>query len=298
MPSLKEVKTRINSVKSTLKITSAMKMVASAKLHKAEGAVANMLPYQRRLNKILSNLLSSDTPVESPYLNARPVKRVAIVAFSSDTALCGAFNANVIKLLIQTVGEYRTLGQDNILVYPLGRKVKDAIKQFGIMPQETSSTLAENPTYKDASELAKHLMKMYVKGEIDRVELIFHHFHSAGLQILLRETFLPIDIKNIVAEKVEDDREELKDGAIAKDYILEPSARELITSLIPTVLCQKLFTAAVDSNTSEHAARMMAMQIATDNANDLIQDLTQLYNKSRQQAITNELLDIVGGSMQ
>ena len=120
MASLKEVKTRINSVKSTRKITSAMKMVASAKLHKAQGAIENMLPYERKLNKILTNFLSADLPVESPYIKAREVKRVAIVAFSSNTSLCGAFNANVIKMLLQTVGEFRTLGQDNILIFPVG----------------------------------------------------------------------------------------------------------------------------------------------------------------------------------
>lgn len=122
MASLKEVKTRINSVKSTRKITSAMKMVASAKLHKAQGAIENMLPYQRKLNKILTNFLSADLPIESPYIKAREVKRVAIVAFSSNTSLCGAFNANVIKMLLQTVGEFRTLGQDNILIFPVGRR--------------------------------------------------------------------------------------------------------------------------------------------------------------------------------
>ena len=263
MASLKEVKTRINSVKSTRKITSAMKMVASAKLHKAQGAIENMLPYERKLNKILTNFLSADLPVESPYIKAREVKRVAIVAFSSNTSLCGAFNANVIKMLLQTVGEFRTLGQDNILIFPVGKKVDEAVKRLGFEPQETSPTLSDKPSYQEASELAHRLMEMYVSGEIDRVELIYHHFKS-----------------------------------IANDYIIEPSAEELIANLIPTVLSQKLFTAAVDSNASEHAARTLAMQVATDNANELIQDLTKQYNKSRQQAITNELLDIVGGSMQ
>ena len=298
MASLKEVKTRINSVKSTRKITSAMKMVASAKLHKAQGAIENMLPYERKLNKILTNFLSADLPVESPYIKAREVKRVAIVAFSSNTSLCGAFNANVIKMLLQTVGEFRTLGQDNILIFPVGKKVDEAVKRLGFEPQETSPTLSDKPSYQEASELAHRLMEMYVSGEIDRVELIYHHFKSMGVQILLRETYLPIDLTRVVDEEEKQKEEEVQGGDIANDYIIEPSAEELIANLIPTVLSQKLFTAAVDSNASEHAAHTLAMQVATDNANELIQDLTKQYNKSRQQAITNELLDIVGGSMQ
>ena len=275
-----------------------MKMVASAKLHKAQGAIENMLPYQKKLNKILTNFLSADLPIESPYIRAREVKRVAIIAFSSNTSLCGAFNANVIKMLLQTVGEFRTLGQDNILIFPVGKKVDEAVKRLGFQPQETSPTLSDKPSYQEASELAHRLMEMYVSGEIDRVELIYHHFKSMGVQILLRETYLPIDLTRVVDEEEKQKEEEVQGGEIANDYIIEPSAEELITNLIPTVLSQKLFTAAVDSNASEHAARTLAMQVATDNANELIQDLTKQYNKSRQQAITNELLDIVGGSMQ
>ena len=211
MASLKEVKTRINSVKSTRKITSAMKMVASAKLHKAQGAIENMLPYQRKLNKILTNFLSADLPIESPYIKAREVKRVAIVAFSSNTSLCGAFNANVIKMLLQTVGEFRTLGQDNILIFPVGKKVDEAAKRLGFQPQETSATLSDKPSYQEASELAHRLMKMYIAGEIDRVELIYHHFKSMGVQILLRETYLPIDLTHLV-DGEEKEKEEVQGG--------------------------------------------------------------------------------------
>ena len=214
MASLKEVKTRINSVKSTRKITSAMKMVASAKLHKAQGAIENMLPYERKLNKILTNFLSADLPVESPYIKAREVKRVAIVAFSSNTSLCGAFNANVIKMLLQTVGEFRTLGQDNILIFPVGKKVDEAVKRLGFQPQETSPTLSDKPSYQEASELAHRLMEMYVSGEIDRVELIYHHFKSMGVQILLRETYLPIDLTRVVDEEEKQKEEEVQGGEI------------------------------------------------------------------------------------
>ena len=281
MASLKEVKTRINSVKSTRKITSAM----------------NMLPYQKKLNKILTNFLSADLPIESPYVQEREVKRVAIVVFSSNTSLCGAFNANVIKMMMQTIGEFRTLGQDNILIFPVGKKVDEAAKRMGFKPQEVSSTLSDKPTYQEAAELAHRLMDLYVAGEVDRVEIIYHHFKSMGVQILLRETYLPINLTNVVSEEDRENKEEVQENEIANDYIIEPNAEELIASLIPTVLSQKIFTAAVDSNASEHAARTLAMQVATDNANELIQDLTKQYNKSRQQAITNELLDIVGGSM-
>lgn len=274
-----------------------MKMVASAKLHKAQGVIENMLPYQKKLNKILTNFLSADLPIESPYVQEREVKRVAIVVFSSNTSLCGAFNANVIKMMMQTIGEFRTLGQDNILIFPVGKKVDEAAKRMGFKPQEVSPTLSDKPTYQEAAELAHRLMDLYVAGEVDRVEIIYHHFKSMGVQILLRETYLPINLTNVVSEEDRENKEEVQENEIANDYIIEPNAEELIASLIPTVLSQKIFTAAVDSNASEHAARTLAMQVATDNANELIQDLTKQYNKSRQQAITNELLDIVGGSM-
>ncbi len=274
-----------------------MKMVASAKLHKAQGAIENMLPYQKKLNKILTNFLSADLPIESPYVQEREVKRVAIVVFSSNTSLCGAFNANVIKMMMQTIGEFRTLGQDNILIFPVGKKVDEAAKRMGFKPQEVSPTLSDKPTYQEAAELAHRLMDLYVAGEVDRVEIIYHHFKSMGVQILLRETYLPINLTSVVSEEDRENEEEVQENEIANDYIIEPNAEELIASLIPTVLSQKIFTAAVDSNASEHAARTLAMQVATDNANELIQDLTKQYNKSRQQAITNELLDIVGGAM-
>ena len=289
MASLKEVKTRINSVQSTRKITSAMKMVASAKLHKAQGAIENMLPYQRKLNKILTNFLSADLSVESPFCVERPVKRVAIVAFSSNSSLCGAFNANVLKMFLQTVGEYRELGQDNILIYPVGKKIEEAVKKLGFFPQGSYQKLADKPSYDEAATLAKLLMELFLEKNIDRVELIYHHFKSMGVQELLRERYLPIDLS-----AVQNDEER---GGVVNDYIIEPSAAQLIADLIPQVLSQKIFTAALDSNASEHAARTLAMQIATDNANELIQELTKQYNKTRQQAITNELLDIVGGSM-
>ena len=295
MSSLKEVKNRISSVKSTRQITSAMKMVASAKLHKAQGRIENMLPYQRKLNEILTNFLRTDASFESPYTETRPVTRVAVVAFSSNSSLCGAFNSNVAKMLERTLESYQSLGKENILIYPVGRKVEEAVKKMGYVPQGRYQLMADKPSYVEAYELAEKLMHEFVEKQIDHVELIYHHFKSMGSQVLLRENYLPIDLTQVAQEAAEDVPEDAR--SFNNDYIVEPSVGELIAELLPKVLSQKIFTVLLDSNTSEHAARMLAMQTATDNANELIQDLTKQYNKSRQQAITNELLDIIGGSL-
>ena len=169
MASLKEVKNRISSVKSTRQITSAMKMVASAKLHKAQGRIENMLPYQRKLNEILTNFLSTDVTVESPYTEERPVGKVAIVAFSSNSSLCGAFNSNVAKMLERTLEDYRSLGKENILVYPVGKKVEEAVKKLGYEPQGSYQEMADKPSYVQAYELAGRLMKEFLEGRIDSV---------------------------------------------------------------------------------------------------------------------------------
>ena len=295
MSSLKEVKNRISSVKSTRQITSAMKMVASAKLHKAQGRIENMLPYQRKLNEILTNFLRTDASFESPYTEKRPVTRVAVVAFSSNSSLCGAFNSNVAKMLERTLEDYQSLGKENILIYPVGRKVEEAVKKMGYVPQGSYKLMADKPSYVEAYELAEKLMHEFVEKQIDHVELIYHHFKSMGSQVLLRENYLPIDLTQVAQEAAEDVPEDAR--SFNNDYIVVPSVGELIAELLPKVLSQKIFTVLLDSNTSEHAARMLAMQTATDNANELIQDLTKQYNKSRQQAITNELLDIIGGSL-
>ncbi|EKU92716.1 F0F1 ATP synthase subunit gamma [Bacteroides oleiciplenus] len=294
MGSLKEVKNRINSVKSTRQITSAMKMVASAKLHKAQGRIENMLPYQQKLNEILTNFLSTDATFESPYTEVRPVVRVAVVVFSSNSSLCGAFNANVVKMLGEVLEEHKSLGKENILIYPVGKKVEMAVKKLGYTPQGSYQEMAEKPSYVQAYELAALLMHEFVEKQIDRVELIYHHFKSMGSQILTREEYLPIDLSKVEATAA---TEGSGKRGFQNDYIVEPSVGQLIADLLPKVLSQKLFTVLQDSNASEHAARTLAMQTATDNANELIQDLTKQYNKSRQQAITNELLDIIAGSL-
>ena len=295
MASLKEVKNRISSVKSTRQITSAMKMVASAKLHKAQGRIENMLPYQRKLNEILTNFLGTDVSFDTPYTHVRPVQRVAVAVFSSNTSLCGAFNANVVKRLEETLDDYRQLGRENLRIYPVGKKVEEAVRKMGYEPCGSYQTLAEKPSYQEAYQLAEQLVMAFKNGEVDRVELVYHHFKSAGSQLLTREVYLPLDLTQVQAQAAAalgPDR-----PAYQNDYIVEPSVEELVASLLPKVLSQKIYTVVLDSNASEHAARMLAMQTATDNANELIQDLTKQYNKSRQQAITNELLDIIGGSM-
>ena len=286
MASLKEVKGRIATVNNTRKITSAMKMVASAKLHKAQAAITNMLPYEQRLHRLLTNFLNGEE-VSSHYTITKEVKRIALVVFSSNSSLCGGFNANVIKHTCQWLDEHQALGKENILIYPVGRKVADAIIKQGYEVQGDFQHMADKPSFAEASALAQELMDMYERGEIDRVEILYNHFKNTASQILTHEVYLPIPIQ---ASKELASKEDT-------DYILEPSREELLAMLLPKVLRMKLYTILLDSNASEHAARTMAMQIATDNADDLLQELTLMYNKTRQQAITNELLDIVGGSM-
>ena len=291
MASLKEVKGRIATVNNTRKITSAMKMVASAKLHKAQGAIANMLPYERRLHGLLTNLLSGGEVLL--WNTPREVKRVALVVFSSNSSLCGGFNAYVIKQAIAWLEEHKTIGTANILIYPVGKKVADALQKHGYTVQGNFQQMADKPSFAEASTLAQKLMDMFARGEVDRVELLYNHFKSTASQILTHEVYLPFATCHPDDRREEGSREHPQET----DYILEPSREELLTMLLPKVLRMKLYTVLLDSNASEHAARTMAMQIATDNADDLLQELTLMYNKTRQQAITNELLDIVGGSM-
>ena len=292
MASLKEVKGRIATVNNTRKITSAMKMVASAKLHKAQGAITNMLPYERSLHRLFTNFLSGGD-MQSCYTVAREVKRIALVVFSSNSSLCGGFNANVIKHTTQWLDEHQSLGKEQILIYPVGKKVADALVKQGYAVQGDFQHMADKPSFAEASALAQQLMDMFEKGKVDRVELLYNHFKSTASQILTHEVYLPLQTCPPEDRREEGSREHKEET----DYILEPSREELLATLLPKVLRMKLYTVLLDSNASEHAARTMAMQIATDNADDLLQELTLMYNKTRQQAITNELLDIVGGSM-
>ena len=288
MASLKEIKGRIGSVQSTLKITSAMKLVASTKLRRAQTAIENMLPYDRQLSTILHNFLASGVTVESPFTEERPVDRVAVVVVASNSSLCGGFNSNIIRKADSVLADYvHKLGKDRLLVFPVGRKVAQALgKRFDL--SEDFKMIGDKPAYKQASELAEHLMNLFLQKEIDRVELIYTHYKSTSTQIVTHETFLPLALNS---------GSEGEESASAQDYIVEPSPEELVARLLPKTLRMKIYTILLDSNASEHAARTVAMQQATDNANELLQELNLMYNKGRQQAITSELLDIIGGSM-
>lgn len=288
MGSLREVKNRINSVKNTRKITSAMRLVASSKLTRVEGIITNMIPYQQKLDDIVAKLLSGEVTIDSPFLEAREVKRVAVVVVSSNTTLCGAFNSNVSKGVNALIDNYSWLDENAFLFYPIGKKIEEVLKKRGFDIAGSFQELAEMPTYNASKEIAYELMAKFIKGEIDKVVLLYHHFKSLGSQELVEELFLPFDIENYRSKSTNSEKD---------SYIIEPTEADLLEELLPKVLSQKLFTVLVDSNASEHAARSLAMQLATDNANELIDDLTLQYNKSRQQAITSELLDIVGGSM-
>ncbi len=321
MPSLKEIKGRIASVNSTRKITSAMKMVASSKLHHAQVAIQNMLPYETMLEHILKSFLAAEAESQTIYDQPRPVKRAALVVFSSNSSLCGGFNANIIKMMTHAVEDYaQEIGRDNVEIYPVGRKVYEKAKKMGLNVQGEYAALADKPNVQQCIEIAMELGKKFADGDIDKVELIYHHFKSAGSQILTRKTFLPIDIESelqadherdltsVIATKEsqeylkkrgerqqEQKQEDVK--PLNDNFIVEPDMNTVLSQLLPKMAHLMLYTALLDSNASEHAARMVAMQTATDNADELLRLLNLQYNKGRQQAITSELLDIVGGSV-
>jgi len=320
MPSLKEIKGRIASVNSTRKITSAMKMVASSKLHHAQVAIQNMLPYETMLEHILKSFLAAEAEAQTIYDQERPVKRVALVVFSSNSSLCGGFNANIIKLMQRTVEHYQQeLGKDAVEIYPVGRKVAEKARKLGYNIQGDCADLIDHPNVQKCIEIAVELGKKFAEGSLDRVELVYHHFKSAGSQILTNKVFLPIDVEgelerdherdlttNIVTKKAQDylrknrRKREVKEGEVAPlndNFIVEPDMTTVLSQLIPKLAHLMLYTALLDSVASEHAARMVAMQTATDNADELLRELNLQYNKSRQQAITSELLDIVGGTV-
>lgn len=289
MASLKEIKGRIISANNTLKITSAMKMVASAKLHKAQDVIEGMLPYEQRLSAIMTHFLQAGVTIQSPYAKVREAQKIALVIFSSNSSLCGGFNSNVIRLYHRWLDEHAGMPSENITVFPVGRKVAEAVKKTPVSVGGDFTHMANKPNYDEARNLAAELCRRFCEGDFDRVELIYHHFKSAGVQQLTQSVYLPVDLSELSAgSDTQGER---------ADYLIEPSEDTLLEKLIPEVLKLKIYTALLDSNASEHAARSVAMQVATDNANNLIQDLTVAYNKGRQQAITNELLDIVGGTM-
>ena len=356
MPSLKEIKGRINSISSTLAITSAMKMVAAAKLQKAQMAIQNMLPYERRLYSMLVDLMgamnisaaaSEDVSVRGSgsaergfdqsgdrlslsnrhdlagmdgaysLMAQREVRKVAIVAFASNSSLCGAFNSNVIREATAVINEYRAsgLGDADITVYSVGRKMAEAMKRLGFPSPADFTKMSDSPSYDAASALAQELFDGFVSGRFDKVELVYNHYKSTSSQPTTRQTYLPLSLADATADiqvgKITDSASEPYTDKVAEpvvrqnspttetpDLIVEPSKEELIATLLPKVVRLRVFTTLLDSTAAEHAARTVAMQLATDNGNNLLQELTLEYNKGRQQKITSEILDIVGGSLQ
>ena len=358
MPSLKEIKGRINSISSTLAITSAMKMVAAAKLQKAQMAIQNMLPYERRLYSMLVDLMgamnisaaaSEDGSVRGSGLAERgfdqsgdrlslsnrhdlagmdgayslmaqrEVRKVAIVAFASNSSLCGAFNSNVIREATAVINEYRASGlrDSDIVVYSVGRKMAEAMRKLGFPSPADFTKMSDSPSYEAASALAQELLDGFVSGRFDKVELVYNHYKSTSSQPTTRQTYLPLSLADATADlqagKITDSASEtdtnrgaepvgapvVRQGSpTTEDLIVEPSKEALIATLLPKVIRLRVFTTLLDSVAAEHAARTVAMQLATDNGNDLLQELTLEYNKGRQQKITSEILDLVGGSMQ
>lgn len=289
MASLKETKNRIASVKSTLQITSAMKMVAAAKLHRAQNAIGNMLPYQDKLGDILHNLLAGSgvrASLDSPLLAQGVSPRVAVVAFSSNSSLCGGFNATAVKSLLaefeQLEGQGLTPAQ--IDFYPVGRKVAEAGRKVGFIPKHDASHLLDKPAYEPAAGFARMLTAAFENGSVGRIILLYNHYKSNASQPPTREMYLPVSLPSV------------EEAAREEDLIVEPGKKEVLEALLPKVLLLKIYTVLMDSYAAEQAARTVAMQLASDNADELLEQLTLEYNKRRQQAITSELLDIVGGS--
>lgn len=297
MAQLKEIKSRLQSVKSTQKITTAMMMVASAKLRKTQNIIQHLYPYEEKLSQILNMFLNQEEGFSTPFTKKRPVERVAIVAFSSNTGLAGRFNDNIATKLESVIDSYLHLGKENILIYTFGAKIAKAVAKMDVHVSKDYSEESANPSYEFMQNIANDLMDQFLNEEIDRVELIYHHFISKGSQVILQETFLPIELHSGIKSNLEGVIEKSYDKQLMPDYIIEPDRLTIMEKLLPKVLKVKLFTSHVDSVTSEHAARMTAMQIANDNADNLIEELTREYNKLRQESITNELLDLIGGSL-
>ncbi|HEA28989.1 MAG TPA: ATP synthase F1 subunit gamma [Leeuwenhoekiella sp.] len=286
MANLKEIRSRISSVSSTMQITSAMKMVSAAKLKKAQDAITAMRPYSDKLTELLQNLSASmEGDSGSKFAEERPVNKVLVVAISSNRGLAGAFNTNVIK-------ESKNIAQN---AYPnkevhfltLGKKANDILKKsYSIV--ENNNVIYDDLSYENVEAIAVQVMELFTKGDYDRVELVYNSFKNAATQVVIREQFLPIvPLKEQQTEKRE---------TAQVDYIFEPSKEEIIKQLIPKALKTQFFKGIRDSVASEHGARMTAMHKATDNATELRDDLKLKYNKARQASITNEILEIVGGA--
>ena len=321
MPTLKEIKGRIGSVQSTLKITSAMKLVSSAKLRKAQTAIANMRPYEEQLQRILATVQAASGTKTVVSVSERPKNegsdtesavsvsgKVIILALASNSSLCGGFNANAIGKVKALLEEY-----PEATVYSIGRKMADAMRKAGYPSPKDYSELSEHPSYSPAAELTEKLMEELEKGHIGKVFLVYNHFVTTAKQVPVVEQFLPICHSERSEESASQGptaSENYFSGRYPKsqfpdananlthgeaDVILEPNAKELLEALVPKTLKLKLYAALLDSAAAEHAARTVAMQTATDNGEDLLDELTLQYNKGRQQKITSEILDLASG---
>jgi F-type H+-transporting ATPase subunit gamma len=286
MPNLKEIRNRIVSVGSTMQITSAMKMVSAAKLKRAQDAVTKLRPYAEKLKELLQNLSAVTDPSENKFAKINDSKSVLIVAVTSNRGLCGGFNNNIIKRVQYLI--QNDLKENDVKVLCLGKKVKDAIKRspnYFITKELTGvEDIFSDLTFERTSIIANELMNLYNAQQFSKIVVVYNRFINAATQAIETEQFLPvIEIK-------------LEGVSVPKDYIFEPNKQDLVAALIPKSLKIQLFKALLDSNASEHGARMTAMHKATDNANDLQKSLKLSYNKARQAAITNEILEIVGGA--
>jgi len=292
MSSLREVKDRIASVRSTLKITSAMKLVASSKLRRAQKAIETLRPYEETLSSILASLTAADYASQglgvwvqgSINLGQRTPdkqRRTVVVAFSSNSSMCGAFNNNVSKKALEVLSGVK----GPVEAWTFGKKAAEAVRKAGFPPAKDFMDVVAHPGFEAVAAASSELRKLYSEGEVSSVVLVYNHFVSTGRQQVVVEPFLPFEAPQT---EVKEDPEE--------HFILEPSREELLRSLIPQVLDLKLYAALLDSSAAEHAARMIAMQAATDNGEGLLSELTLEYNKGRQQKITSEILDLAGGA--
>ncbi|TBW27768.1 ATP synthase F1 subunit gamma [Gramella sp. KN1008] len=281
MANLKELRSRITSVSSTMQITSAMKMVSAAKLSKAQDAITSMRPYAEKLTQLLQDLSATlDDDSGSKYAEEREVKKVLIVAISSNKGLAGAFNTNIIKKVKSKIQE--EYQDKEVEVYSLGKKANDILKKT--YPVHTNNNgIFDELTFENVSEIAEELMQLFLDGKFDRIDIVYNQFKNAATQIVMDEQFLPIQTFESESNK-------------QLDYIFEPSKLEIVKDLIPKSLKMQLFKGLRDSFAAEHGARMTAMHKATDNAKELRDDLKLSYNKARQASITNEILEIVGGA--
>ncbi len=286
MANLKEVRTRIASVGSTQQITSAMKMVSAAKFRRAQNAIIGMRPYAAQLNEIIAGIDVGDG-VQTPYHAVRPVKTVVFVVVTSNKGLCGAFNSNVLKLANQRIEHWRNEGATLRLVC-IGKKASEQMAKLKDVQLDSKDALLDSPSFDDIASLADTLLDDFAEKRIDHVEVVYNQFKNSLSQILTCEQFLPV----VSGER----RVESGEKKANNDFIYEPSKEEIMREMIPLTLRSTFYRIVLDSLASEHGARMTAMQKATDNATELLKDLRLSYNKARQAAITNEIIEIVSGS--